>query len=104
MSAVRIVVPLVDLSSVIRIAKAASVGMSVNAQRIERAERALEAVSELVDAQHEVDAAGEAMTEVARSEGEPYPHWATRYEEADKRWDSARDRLSAAMKPFRRQS
>lgn len=41
---------LADLRSVVRIAKAASVGVTGNAPRIERAEKAIAAVAELIEA------------------------------------------------------
>lgn len=46
---------LADLRSVVRIAKAASIGVTGNALRIEKAEAAIVALAELIEAAHEAD-------------------------------------------------
>ena len=52
---------LTDLRGVVRIAKAASIGVTGNGPRIERAEAGIAAVAELVEADRECDAADTAV-------------------------------------------
>ena len=55
---------LADLQGVVRIAKAASLGVTGNKPRIERAEQAIAAVAELVEADREYDASYAAVGEL----------------------------------------
>lgn len=94
-----------DLRGVVRIAKAASIGVSGNAARIQRAEDAIAAIAEMIEADKEYDAALSAFSDGPRPElsATSMNAWADEWgrvaERADlrERLQSAKERRAAAL-------